>query len=525
MPCWRTPSPSSSAPSTWGKAAQNLTDLDLALAQPAIPTARRVADALGWAFYPLDEARDVARLVFHPSGNPAGEALVCDVARLRGDSIEADLLARDFTINAMAFELKQPVSRGKWTVELLDTRGGRQDLADGVVRRASPFSLAEDPLRLLRGVRFMAQLGFTIEPETRTQIERMTSTVRLCSAERVRDELWKMLATPRPDWPLAEMHSLGLLRGVLPEVVELDGVAQSFPHHFDVYRHTLRVVHQAARIREWIRGEWVQPQSTWARYASQQGIQPPGASETHRAWQTALEPYRLPLRQHLSGVVNGGRKRLDWLIWHALFHDIAKPATRSTEILPNDSIRYRFLDHENVGAEMTAARLEALRFGRQEIALAKSVVRAHMRPHHLHASFASHRISRRAAYRFFRDAGGVNAGFPNGIDTLMLALADYQSIYREPTPPDWEGYVAHVASLLDFAFADDGLRRVQLEPLLDGRALMQALDLAPGRHIGVLLARLHEAQAAEEIGSADEALSLAAQWVAEMDMGIVDNHV
>ncbi len=275
--------------------AKNLTDLDLALAQPAIPTARRVADALGWAFYPLDEARDVARLVFHPSGNPEGEALVCDVARLRGDSIEADLLARDFTINAMAFKLGAPGGGGRhlksgapsgggrhlksgapsgggrastrsqkgWQVELLDTRGGRQDLADGVVRRASSFSLAEDPLRLLRGVRMMAQLGFAIEAETRTQIERMTSTVRLCSAERVRDELWKMLATPRPDWPLAEMHSLGLLRVVLPEVVELDGVVQSFPHHFDVYRHTLRTVHQAARLREWIRGDWVQPESTW----------------------------------------------------------------------------------------------------------------------------------------------------------------------------------------------------------------------------------------------------------------------
>ncbi len=211
------------------------------------------------------------------------------------------------------------------------------------------------------------------------------------------------------------------------------------------------------------------------------------------------------------------------MIWHALFHDIAKPATRSTEVLPNGSLRYRFLNHENVGAEVTVARLEALRFGRQEAALAKSVVRAHMRPHHLHASFASHRISRRAAYRFFRDAGGLsgglNMGYPNGIDTLMLALADYQSIYREPTPPDWEGYVAHVASLLDFALAEDGLRRVQIEPLVDGRALMQALDLAPGRHIGVLLERLREAQVAGEIASVDEGLSLAGELVAEMDIG------
>src|SRR5437868_1678082 len=86
-----------------GKANQ-LSDLDLVLGQAALPTARRVADQLGWSFYPLDPARDVARLVFTANN---GEPLVCDIASLRGESIEADLWARDFTVNAMAFALER----------------------------------------------------------------------------------------------------------------------------------------------------------------------------------------------------------------------------------------------------------------------------------------------------------------------------------------------------------------------------------------------------------------------------------
>ncbi|MCB0131806.1 MAG: CCA tRNA nucleotidyltransferase, partial [Caldilineaceae bacterium] len=153
---------------------KKLTDLDLVVQENALAVARRAANKLGWAYYALDEARDVARLVFSAGGdNP----LVCDVAGMRGPSIVSDLADRDFTINAMAFELlpNRPVT-------LLDNHNGRQDLAARLVRRVNATSLVTDPLRLLRAVRFAGQLGFTIEQETQAQIVRLTSALKLTSA-------------------------------------------------------------------------------------------------------------------------------------------------------------------------------------------------------------------------------------------------------------------------------------------------------------------------------------------------------
>ena len=109
-----------------------------------------------------------------------------------------------------------------------------------LLRRVTPMSLAEDAVRLLRAVRFVVQLDFTIEEETLLQVMRMGDTVRLVTPERVREELWKMSLSPRPDDAMDMLHRFGLFHPVLPEVADMDGVAQSTPHVYDVYRHTLR---------------------------------------------------------------------------------------------------------------------------------------------------------------------------------------------------------------------------------------------------------------------------------------------
>ncbi len=169
-------------------------------------------------------------------------------------------------------------------------------------------------------------------------------------------------------------------------------------------------------------------------------------------------------------------------------------------------MRYRFFDHEFIGAEMAEARLAELRFSRREIQLARSVVAAHMRPHHLHHSFAGRRISRRAAYRFFRDTAGGLTGERTGVDVLLLALADRQTTQpaRDET---WAGYLRHVDQLLDYAFRP---LPGTAEPLLDGEKLIATFNLAPGPLIGHLLEQIREAQAAGEITSAAEAAALAA---------------
>lgn len=475
-----------------------ITDLDLVVEHSAIPLARQVADRLGWAFYPLDEMRDVARLVFTANH---GEPLVCDIARQRGASIEHDLLLRDFTVNALAFALQRPGQ-----VELVDVCRGQADLEARLIRRVSAASLADDPVRLLRAIRFAVQLNFALDEQTRLQIKRTCTTVTLASAERVRDELWKMLTTTEPARAMQELQSVGLLTYVLPEVANLDGVAQSYPHYEDVFQHSLRVTQHAIHLRDWLLGRAVVANDT-----------------PTQLWQQALTPRLNQLRYHFKLPLASGRLRAEWLVWHALLHDIGKPVTRTVEMQPGEHIRYRFLEHERVGAELAENRLNALRFSRQESTLARTVIDNHMRPHLLSAAFVGKPISRRACYRFYRHTENRQLEQPIAVDTLLLAIADFQSTYyvmgaqqqREMPPPNWLGYLQHINELLAFVLDADGIAATQQSPLVDGHTLMQQFQLSPGRQIGQMLEQIQEAQAAGEVTTKAEAIELAQSWLHE----------
>jgi putative nucleotidyltransferase with HDIG domain len=233
-------------------------------------------------------------------------------------------------------------------------------------------------------------------------------------------------------------------------------------------------------------------------------------NEAHAFVHSKLSQWRHRLRHHLSTVVGSNRRRADWLIWFTLFHDIGKPQTRSIETLDDGNTRTRFYEHETVGANLADQRLLALRFNRSEIELTHEVVRAHMRPHHLHMSFAGQSISNRASFRFFRDIGGKQAGNGPGLDTLLVGLADRLSVTQD-IPPDTSGYLNHVDQLFHYAFNEDAQPSL---PLIDGHLLMQRLAIKPGPKLGILLEQLLEAQAAGEIKTQDEALQLAASWLA-----------
>lgn len=154
-----------------------------------------------------------------------------------GDRLEDDLLRRDFTINAMA--------RDPLTGEIIDLYGGRLDLERRLIRAVGDDPerrFDEDPLRLLRAVRFAAQLGFAIEEQTLQAIERQAATLEKISRERVRDELTRLLVSPDPMRGLRLLVDTGLMAYIMPEVLELRGVSQRPVHSKDVYEHVLRVV-------------------------------------------------------------------------------------------------------------------------------------------------------------------------------------------------------------------------------------------------------------------------------------------
>ena len=471
-----------------------LADLDLVIERDALAIARRVADRVGWAYYPLDVTRDLARLVY-----ASAPPLVCDVSGLRGQDLVSDLRARDFTINAMAFALGDDWLRNG-TVTLVDVCGGQHDLAAQRLCRVTDESLPSDPIRLLRAVRLSHQFGLTIDEATRAQIIELAPRVVSGSPERIRDEVWKAFTLERPDYVVAELATLGVLDVILPEVTNMVGVSQSAPHHEDVFDHTLSTVRRAAQIRDWLDGKDVDAEPSIA------------------AWQQTLEPWHTELMGYFSDTLSAQRRRSQWLVWHALFHDVGKPHARQAVDNRDGSTRYRFLGHETIGANFAAQRLTEWRFSSSEVAVSKAVVAAHMRPHTLHTGFTGQSLSRRACYRLFRDLGSPHNGETistvAALDVLLQAVADYLAI---STPAivageglgDWHSYLAHIGDALSFIFAEDST--AQPQPLVNGHHLMAHLQLSPGPQLGQILAQLAEAQVVGEITTLKEGLRLAAE--------------
>ena len=260
-----------------------------------------------------------------------------------GDSLDGDLLRRDFTVNAMAVRLPLAADHDP----VVDPFGGLGDLAARVLRTpGTPArSFDDDPLRMMRAVRFVAQLEFDVDPPVLTAIRDRADRLEIVSAERVREELARLVVAPAARRGLELMVATGLADHVLPELPRLRLEVDEHHRHKDVYAHTLQVLDQAI----------------------------------------ALEP-TLP----------GGGPDLV-LRLAALLHDIGKPKTRSLE--PDGKVSFHH--HEVVGAAMTRQRLSALRFPKEVVEAVSRLVELHLRFH----GYSGGEWSDSAVRRYVRDAG------------------------------------------------------------------------------------------------------------------------
>jgi len=455
-----------------------LHDWDFAVERDAVGLARAVADAIGGAFFPLDEARDTARVVLRDG---EGQQLELDFAGLRGPNLIADLKGRDFTLNAMAVGPEG---------ELIDPLGGLADLQARLVRAIGPQAFDTDPLRMLRAVRLVAELGLRLEAKTAGWIIQRARTLPQASAERIRDEFVRILAAPSPAEHVHLLDELNLLVQVTPEVEALKEQAQPPPHRFDVWWHTLLVVDATAGILEVLAGTpsfptlYVDaPEEVWTDLREMLG-----------RWQEELN-------RHLKVRVEGGRTRRTLLLLAALCHDLGKPPTCTEDAQG----RLHFYGHERVGAEMTARRMRHLRFSRREVERVQCLVRAHLRPGHLARVHGP--VTRRAVYRFFRDTGSA------GVEVTLLSLADHIATWGpNPDPDRWRRRLEVARTLLGHYFERHG-ETIAPPPLVTGRELMKRLGIEEGPQIGWLLEAIREAQAAGTVRTREEALALAQRLV------------
>ena len=452
-------------------------DLDFSVRGDARAVARRVADALGAAYYPLHDDFDAGRVVIQE----ADGRYVLDFIGLHPEGLEADLRARDFTVNAIAVDVRAPQ-------ELLDPLGGASDLLNGVLRACSPTSLQDDPVRVLRAVRMAASLDLHIHPDTRRQIRAAVSALERVSPERIRTELLRILGGPRPAASLRALDMLGILPAILPETAALKGVQQTPPHVYDVWEHTLAVVERLDALLSALG-------PTYDADTSANNL-----SLGHAVLR--LGRYRQRFTEHLMEETTPDITRRSLLFFAALYHDIAKPATRKVD----DNGRARFFGHDVEGAGVAGRRGRALRLSIGEIYLVKTVIRHHMRP--LLLSQHPDMPTRRAVYRFFRDTRDA------GVDVCLLSLADFLGTYGPTLPQDaWARHVDVVRTLLE-SWWERPQESVSPPPLLNGRDLIAELGLAPGPQIGRLLEMVREAQATGHVESREAALALVREHLA-----------
>ena len=353
-------------------------------------------------------------------------------------TLDDDLHRRDFTINALAVCLNNDRYG-----ELIDLFDGLLDLEDGII--ATPLdpdiTFSDDPLRMMRCIRFATQLRFHIEEETAEALRRNAERIKIISQERIIDELNKIMMAPAPSIGFIELSRCGLLPIILPEVAALEGVeTRNGRAHKDNFYHTLEVLdnvcqEQGARSKEQEISDCSQ-----------------GFSEGNPLAPCPLPPAPLFLR------------------WAALLHDIGKPRSKRWD----NQTGWTFHNHNYIGQKMVAPLFRRMKLPTDErMAYVEKLVGLHMRP----IAIADDEVTDSAVRRLLFEAG-------EDIDDLMrLCEADITSKNREKKKRFLENFQLVREKLIDLQARDN--YRTWHNPI-SGEEIMQTFGLKPCRQIGQL---------------------------------------
>ncbi len=427
-------------------------DFDIVTRPSAFELAAKAAAELNFTFIPFDPERETSRIVLKDPFS------VIDISSFKGETIEADLVKRDFTINALAISLSDFAANDSPLV--IDVTGGIQDLKNGVIRCCSADSFKDDPLRILRAFRFAAQLKFDLTENLTGTIQSEISGLNRISGERIRDELMTTLATPGCFHLFHLMSDLKIIDTIFPELIPMRGCDQNPFHHLDVWEHSF----ESVRILEDLLDNKL--------------------VEFEPASQTISDYIRIEYVQ--------GRPIYALLKLAALFHDAGKPQSKFRL-----EGRIRFFGHESVSTEMLNQALMRLKFSGREIKFLKTIVSGHMRP----TIFTGEMPSTKALRRLHRDFGEHIIGL------LMLFLADLGASQGPARPKytfrDAFHRVRDALTMLTESTA------TAPEPLLRGRDLIREFNIPPGPHIGQILKQIIQLQDNGEIATYDEAIERA----------------
>ena len=420
------------------------TDLDLVVAEGASLLAHRVAKQHQARVVLLDEQRETLRVVLK-------DGFHLDFCLYKGATLEEDLWARDFTINALALPLKTNLSKEGALIDLIDPTKGYQDLACGLLRTTSHRAIVDDPLRALRGIRLAAQYQLTIVPETGVLLRQGARHLENIAGERIWQELSRLLAAPVV-YPWVEFmdRELQLWHQLLTGRLRMEETKQNYYHVENVWHHCLRTYSCLEIILKEL----------------------PTLAEGHQVLSA------------LQQTLGGSKARLQVLKLASLIHDVGKPDTAVTQ--PGG--RISFHGHSAAGLPYATALADRLKLSNPERDYLLHLVRNHMQPLH-HYTTGDNSVL--ATYRLFRTLG------QESLDILLLSLADLTATFTagerlsELTP-----YRSYIHNLIKQYLTR--YQNWQSTKYLSGADLIK-MGVPAGPLVGELLEKLAEAEISGDV--------------------------
>ncbi len=381
-----------------------------------------------------------------------------DITALAEAGLKADLLRRDFTINAMAYD----PAAGR----LIDILDARKDLKSAVVRMTGPDAFATDALRLVRAFRMAACLSFSICPRTLEAVSRMAGAICSVAGERIRAEIFRLLSARGTSGLIGQMHTTGLLTALFPEIKALADCPASQYHAFDGLTHSLATYAALENCLENPPG-WIKP---WARM-----------------WPAPDQPLFAVLKLA------------------ALLHDIGKPATQKG----SGTQAATYHGHAEAGGRMAGGIARRLRFSSYEQKKLEFLINHHMYLSHLFQLAKTNKLTRRAMGRFFRIAGEMTGCL------LVLFAADTLAKGRPAASANQT--LAEFSHLLRRQYQEAVSRKQSRPRLVTGRDLIEIFKLKPSPFFKTVLEQVAELYLGGVLTTRDQALEWVARYLAQAD--------
>lgn len=418
-------------------------DVDIVVPQnTAESTAKRLADFINGYFVELDNVNNIYRVVFEDKIN------YVDIADCTGSCIEEDLKRRDFTINAIAYDLKKE--------KLIDINSGLEDLKKGIIREISELNITDDPIRILRAFRFQSELGFNFSDELKEIIKKHCLLIKNPAKERVNTELIKLFDGKYADGTLTDMENFGILEQVFPFVKDLKKVPPNSHHHLGLLEHSIETVKQV---------------------------------------QLYYENAVADVKSHLDETLFAGHKRIAYLKLGAFLHDTGKP---SVWTIDTQTGRHRFIMHDSEGAKIIEPYLKDLKFSKKQISYLQKIIKNHIYPAGV---VTSDETSEKAYLRFYRKMGDET------IDLIAIAYADRMSALG---PEITQEMINKNINGLDKLLNGYLKQKTELKPLpklLDGKEIMQILNIPQSKELGKIIEKLKEAQISSDVITKEDAIN------------------